>query len=110
MAANCRLPIQNINNWSLWIRKNKFVINLINQQPDVDKIYLYSKDPYEAKYQFFINKRESAGLKPFSDSKTFIEYSNDMYDVHKNTEEYNQNKKRKIFIYFDDMMSDKLNN
>ena len=29
-----------------------------------------------------------------------------MYDVHKNTEEYNQNKKRKIFIDFDDMMSD----
>ena len=82
----------------------------MSQQPDVDKIYLYSKDSYETKYQFFINNRESAGLKRFRDSKTFIEYSNDMYDVHKNIEEYNQDKKRKIFIDFDDMMSDVLNN
>ena len=24
------------------------LLNLINTQPDIDKIYLYSKDPYEA--------------------------------------------------------------
>ena len=48
--------------------------NLINQQPDTDKIYLYAKDPYEAKYQFSINKRESTGLKNFNDSKAFIDY------------------------------------
>ena len=35
------------------------LFNLISQQPDIDKIYLYVKDPYEAKYQFLINKRES---------------------------------------------------
>ena len=33
------------------------LLNLINNQPDIDKIYLYAKDPYEAKYQFLINKR-----------------------------------------------------
>ena len=38
------------------------LLNLINNQPDIDKMYLYAKDPYEAKYQFLINKRESAGL------------------------------------------------
>ena len=38
----------------------------------------------------------------------FIEYSNDMYDIYKNIEEYNPNKKRKIFIVFDDMISDML--
>ena len=32
------------------------LLNLIYNQPDIDKIYLYAKDPYEAKYQFFINK------------------------------------------------------
>ena len=42
---------------------------MINNQPDIDKIYLYAKDPYEAKYQFLINKRESIGLKHFSDPK-----------------------------------------
>ena len=55
-----------------------------NKQPsDIDKIYLYAKDPYEAKYQFLINKRESTGIKHFNDPKASIEYSNDMQDVHK---------------------------
>ena len=39
--------------------KTNALLNLINNQPDIDKIYLYAKDPYEAKYQFLINKRES---------------------------------------------------
>ena len=41
----------------------KPLFNLINEQPDIDKIYLYAKDPYEAKYQFLIKKRESTDLK-----------------------------------------------
>ena len=45
--------------------KTNALLNLINNQPDIDKIYLYAKDPYEAKYQFLINKRESFGLKHF---------------------------------------------
>ena len=61
--------------------KNKCIIEFnINHQPDADKIYLDVKDPYEAKYQFFINKRESTGLKHFNDAKAFTEYSNDMQD------------------------------
>ena len=63
--------------------KTNPLLNLINNQPDIDKIYLYAKDPYEAKYQFLINKRESTGLKHFNDSKAFIEYSNDMHYVYK---------------------------
>ena len=43
--------------------KTNALLNLINNQPDIDKIYLYGKDPYEANYQFLINKRESIGLK-----------------------------------------------
>ena len=82
------------------------LFNLINQQPDIDKIYLYAKDPYEAKYQFLINKRESTGLKHFNDSKAFIEYSNNMDDIYKNIEEYSPNKKRKILIVSDDMIAD----
>ena len=38
------------------------LFNLINKQPDIVKIYLYSKNPYDAKYQFLINKQKSAGL------------------------------------------------
>ena len=37
--------------------KINLLLNLINNQPDIDKIYLYAKDPYEDKYQFLINKR-----------------------------------------------------
>ena len=72
--------------------------------------FLYAKDPYEAKYQFLINKKESTGLKFFNNSKVFIGYSNYMDDIYKNIEEYNPNKKRKIFIVFDDMIPDILSN
>ena len=54
---------------------------------------IYAKDPYEAKYQLLINKTESTGINYLNDSKTFIEYSNDMNDIYKNIEEYNPNKK-----------------
>ena len=39
-----------------------------------------------------------------------MEYSNDMQDVHKNIEDYNPIKKRKILIVFDDMIADMINN
>ena len=86
------------------------MLNLINHEPDIDKIYLYAKDPYEAKYQLFINKSESTGLKYLNDLKAFIEYSNDMDDIYENIEEYNPNKKRKVLIVFDDMIGDTLSN
>ena len=80
--------------------KTNGLLNLINNQPDIAKIYLYAKDPYETKHQFLINKRESTGLKHFNNPKAFIEYSNNMQDVYKNIEEYNIGKKRIISIVF----------
>ena len=85
-------------------------MNLINNQPDIDKIYLYAKDPYEAKYHFLINKRESMGLNHFNNPKAFTEYSNNMQDVYKNIDEYNADKECKILIVFDDMIADLINN
>ena len=41
--------------------KPNALLNLINNQPDIDKIYLYAKDAYEAKYQLLINKRKNIG-------------------------------------------------
>ena len=75
--------------------KTNSLFNLINQQSDIDEICLYAKDLFEAKYQFLINKKESAGLKDFSDFKAFFEYSNDMDEIYKNIEDYNPIKKRK---------------
>ena len=90
--------------------KTNALLNLINNQPDIDKIYLYAKDPHEAQYQFLINKRESTGQKHFNDPKAFIEYSNDMEDVYENIDEYKINKERRILIVFDDMIADMINN
>ena len=90
--------------------KTSTLLNLINKQPDIDKIYLYAKDLYEDKYQFLINKRESIGLKHFNDPKAFIEYSNDMHDVYKNIDDYNPDKENKILIVFDDMIADMIKN
>ena len=90
--------------------KTNALLNLINTQPDIDKIYLYAKDPYESKYQFLIKKGKSIGLKHFDDPKAFIEYSNDMQGVYKNIDEYNADKERKILIVFDDMIADISNN
>ena len=86
--------------------KSNVLLNLIENQPDIDKLYLYTKDPNEAKYQYLINKREGAGINHFNDSKAFIEYSNDMRDVYKNINYYNPNKENKILIVFDDMIAD----
>ena len=82
----------------------------MNNQSDIDKIYLYAKDPCKAKYQYLINKREIVGLDYFKDPKAFIEYSNDMQDVYKNIEDCNPGKKRKMPIVVDDMIADMINN
>ena len=74
---------------------------------------MYAKDPYEDKYQFSINKRESTGLKHLNDPKAFIEYSSDMQDVQKDIDDKdkdNIDKERKTVIVFDDMIADMINN
>ena len=81
---------------ALALETTNALLNLINNEPDNDKIYLYAKNLYEAKYQLLINKRENTGLKCFNDSKAFIECSNYMDDIYSNIEKYNPNKKRKI--------------
>ena len=50
------------------------------------------------------------GLKRFNDPKAFMEYSNDMHDVYKNTNYYNPDKENKILIVFDDMIADMIQN
>ena len=75
--------------------KTNALLNLISNQLDLDKISLYAKDPYEVKYLYLINKRESIGLKHFNDPKAFTEYSNDMQDVYKNIGDYNVDRENK---------------
>ena len=54
--------------------KTNVLLNLRENQPDINKIYLYPKVPNEAKYQYLITKRESVGINHFNDPKAFIEY------------------------------------
>ena len=66
------------------------LLYLINNDPDIDKIDLYTKYPYEAKYWLLIKK--------------------DRGGIYKNIEDYNTNKQQKILIVFDDMYADMLSN
>ena len=72
--------------------KTDALLHLISHQPDVDKSYLYVKDPFKVKYQLLIKKCKSVGLKHYNDSKAFIEDANDMDDIYENIEKYNLRK------------------
>ena len=85
-------------------------MNLIENQPDIGKIYLYATYPYEAKYQYLINIHEKVGIDHHNDPRAFIEYSNDMLDVYKNISYYNPEKENNILIVFDDTIADMINN
>ena len=93
-----------------WYWKTNALLDLLDHESDIDKINLYVEDPYKARFQLFIDKRQITGLKYLNDSNAFTEYSNHMNDIFKNIEECNLNKKRKIFIVFDDMITDILSN
>ena len=93
--------------------KTKTLLNLIKEQDKcnaIDKIYLYSRDLKEPKYQFVIEKRENAGIKHYNDRNAFIECSNTMDDVYENINDYNPIRKRKKLIVFDDMIADIMTN
>ena len=86
--------------------KTNALLNLINEKNDIDKIYLYAKDLDEPKYEYLIKKHENAGIKHLNDPNALIECSNTMDGVHKNINDYNPRKKRKILIVFDDIIAD----
>ena len=90
--------------------KTNALINLINEQNDIDKIYLYARDLSEPKYEYLIKKSEDAGIKHLNDPNAFIECSNTMDDVYENIHDYNSSRKRKILIVFDDMIADIMTN
>ena len=92
------------------IGKTNALLNLINHKSDIDKIYLYEKDPDEDKYQYLINRRECVGINHLNDPKAFIEYSNDIHDLYKNINNYNSNKENKVMIVFDDIIADMISN
>ena len=89
------------------------MFNLINHELDTDKIYSYVKDPYEAKYQLLIKKRESTCLKYLN-----LNYSKDLLNTQmiwmisikiiKNTIQMKNYQKLFIILYY--MIADMLIN
>ena len=56
--------------------KTNVLFNMIKQKKsDIDKIYLYVKDPFESKYQLLINGREEVGIENSKNLNAFIDYS-----------------------------------
>ena len=76
--------------------KTNALINLINEQNDIDKIYLYARDLSEPKYEYLIKKREDVGIKHVNNPNAFIECSNTMDDVYENINDYNSNGRRNL--------------
>ena len=90
--------------------KTNALLNLINEQKDIDKIYSYARDLSESKYEYLIKNRENAGIKHANDSKVFLECSNAMNYVYEDINNYNPNRRRKILILFDNMIADIMTN
>ena len=76
-------------------KKTKALINLINEQHDIDRIYFNARDLNKSKYQFLIKKRLDVGIKHLHDPNVLVECSNTMDDVYENIDDYNPSRKRK---------------
>ena len=90
--------------------KTNALVNLINEQDDIGKIYSDAKDLLESKYKCLIKKGKNVGIKYLNDPNTFIQCSDMMDDVYKNINYYNPSSKRKILLVFDDMIADIMTN
>ena len=75
--------------------KTNALINLINEQNDIDKFFLYARYLSEPKYEYLIKKREDAGIKHLNNPNAFIECSDTMDNVYENINDYNPIRKRK---------------
>ena len=87
--------------------KTNALWNLVkHQRSDIDKIYLYIKDPFKLKCQLLIDEREKVRIENLKNPKAFVDYSQTIDDVYENLEDYNATKKRRVLIVFDDMIAD----
>ena len=73
--------------------KTNSLLNLINEQYNIDRTYLYLKDLSD---EYLIKKRENAGIKHLNDPNAYIECFNTMDDVYENINIITQGEKEKI--------------
>ena len=82
--------------------KTNALIDLINEQNDVDTIYLYARDLSEPKYEYLIKKCKDVGIKHLNNQNALIECSNTIDDAYKNIHDYNSGRRTKILIVFEE--------
>ena len=87
-------------------RKTNTLLNLIGEQNNIDKMYLYAKGLSELKYEFLIKKSKTTEIKHLNNPNAFIECLNTVDGVYDNIDRYNPSRTRKILIVFDDMIAD----
>ena len=75
-------------------KKTNELINLINEEGNIDKIYLCAKDLSEPKNEYLIRKGKGVGIRHFIDLNAFIECSDLMDDVYENINDYNSSRKK----------------
>ena len=92
--------IQNNNGQKFWTWKRNALLNAINYETDIDKSFYMQRIHLKQNINDQINNRKSIVIKYLDDSKAFIEYLNDMYDIYKYNEENKPNKKQNILIVF----------
>ena len=68
---------------------------------------MYVKDPFKSKYQLLISGKENVEIQKSKNPKAFIDYSQKIDDVLDNLEDYNQTKKRRVLILFDNKIADR---
>ena len=112
MTIYSRSSLQNFDNLWFWIKQKKnALLNLVNEQNDIDKIYLFSKDLSGAKYKFLIKKGKNAVIKYLNDPNAFIECFNTMDDVYENIDNYNPRRKTNLCVcVFDHTIADMMTN
>ena len=80
--------------------KTNALLRLINEQNDIDKIYLYARDLSEPKYEYLIKKRKNVGIKHYNDPTAFFECSNTMDNVYEDIDNCNQKRDKKSLNCF----------
>ena len=80
--------------------KTNVLLSLIKNEPDIEKMSLYARDLYKAKYQKLLLNNQMI--------RRYLWYL--FNDIYENIEYHNLNRKRKILIVFYDMTADIPNN
>ena len=57
-----------------------------HQRPDIDKIYLYIRDPFDSKYQLLVNGKEKIEIEMLK-NQAFTDYSQTVIDLYENLED-----------------------